>query len=264
LQEKYQDKLRELSEKLGNDPLNRVGVRDLHQLPVGERDLGELERLVGGEALRGRTGGAVTLAVGMAVVFTDALSWTNLAVENIVKYWYHFAIMFEALFILTTIDTGTRIARFLLQEALGTIHPKFAQTDWLPGAALATALVTLAWGGLVLTGSVATIWPMFGIANQLLAVVALSLVTTWLINSGRARYAPLTILPMLFVTTTTLTAGALMMNKEFPAYRGETLKAYLSMAFIVLVIALVGTLLLMAVSRWIVVLSRPSTKEGAP
>jgi carbon starvation protein len=263
LQEKYKDSLRELAEKLGSDPLHRTGVRDPHQLPVGERDLGELERLVGGEALRGRTGGAVTLAVGMAVVFTDALSWTDLAVESIVKYWYHFAIMFEALFILTTIDTGTRIARFLLQEALGTIHPKFGQTDWMPGAALATALVTLGWGGLVLTGSVASIWPMFGIANQLLAVVALSLVTTWLINSGRARFAPLTILPMLFVTTTTLTAGALMMDKNFPAYQRQTLTAYLSMAFMVLVIALVATLLLLAVSRWFLVLSSRNGEEGA-
>src|SRR5207245_3054882 len=82
-------------------------------------DLGSVERMVGGEALRGRTGGAVTLAVGMAFVFSDALSWTGLAVESIMKYWYHFAIMFEALFILTTIDAGTRIARFLLQEEIG-------------------------------------------------------------------------------------------------------------------------------------------------
>lgn len=254
-QESYKGALQELADKLGSDPLHKVGVRDPHQLPVGERDLGELERLVGGEALRGRTGGAVTLAVGMAVIFTDALSWTNLAVESIVKYWYHFAIMFEALFILTTIDTGTRIARFLLQEALGKIHPQFEKTDWVPGAALATAIVTGGWGSLVLTGSVATIWPMFGIANQLLAVVALSLVTTWLINSGRARYAPITIVPMLFVTGTTMTAGALMMNVGFPAYRGQAFTAYLSMAFIVVVIALVATLLLLAVSRWIMVLS---------
>lgn len=265
-QESYKPALQQLAEKLGSDPLHRTGVRDAHQLPVGERDLGELERLVGGEALRGRTGGAVTLAVGMAVVFTDALHWTGLAVESIVKYWYHFAIMFEALFILTTIDTGTRIARFLLQEALGKVHPKLEQTDWMPGAALATAVVTLGWGTLVLTGSVSTIWPMFGIANQLLAVVALSLVTTWLVNSGRARYAPLTILPMLFVTTTTLTAGAQLMTEQFPAYirRGQELTGYLSMAFTLLVIALVGTLLLLAVSRWVLVLSGRTMASRSP
>src|SRR5207302_5463342 len=138
---------------------------------------------------------------------------------------YHFAIMFEALFILTTIDTGTRIARFLLQEALGKVHAKFEQTDWLPGAALATAVVTGGWGLLVLTGSVSTIWPMFGIANQLLAVVALCLITTWLINSGRVKYAPITLLPMLWLTTTTMTAGAQMVGYQFPALieRGQEL-----------------------------------------
>src|SRR5437763_3111268 len=163
--------------------------------------------MVGGEELRGRTGGAVTLAVGMAFVFSDALRWTGLPIEGIMKYWYHFAIMFEALFILTTIDAGTRIARFLLQEALGKVFPKFEQTDWLPGALLATLVVTAGWAFLISTGSISTIWPMFGIANQLLAVVALALVTTLLINSGRQRYALVTLLPMLFVTSTTLTAG---------------------------------------------------------
>src|SRR5204863_3270483 len=113
-------------------------------------------------------------------------------------------IMFEALFILTTIDTGTRIARFMLQEALGNIYPKFAQTDLLPGAALATGIVTFGWGALVWDGSIDTIWPMFGIANQLLAVVALALVTTWIVNSGRVKLALVTLLPMLFVTATTL------------------------------------------------------------
>jgi carbon starvation protein len=256
-QEDYEPQLRRLAHQLGSDPLHRVGVRDPHQLPVAERDLAELERLVGGETLRGRTGGAVTLAVGMAVIFTDALRWTDLAVENAVKYWYHFAIMFEALFILTTIDTGTRIARFLLQEAFGKLHPKFEQTDWVPGAALATALVTLGWGLLILTGSVSTIWPMFGIANQLLAVVALALVTTWLFNSGRGRYAWLTILPMLFVTTTTMTAGVEMVGGQFPARiaRGgsEAVTGVLSTVFAVLVMTLVATLLLMAVARWFAV-----------
>src|SRR5262249_4368360 len=158
-------------------------------------DIAEVNRLVGGgESLRGRTGGAVTLAVGMALIFDDALSWTGLDPAGIIQYWYHFAIMFEALFILTTIDTGTRIARFLLQEALGKVHPKFERTDWLPGAVLATLVVTAGWAGLVATGSIDTIWPMFGIANQLLAVIALCLVTTLLVNTGRARYAWVTLL----------------------------------------------------------------------
>src|SRR5205823_8702976 len=195
-------------------------------------DLGSVERMVGGEALRGRTGGAVTLAVGMAFVFSDALRWTGLPIEGIMKYWYHFAIMFEALFILTTIDAGTRIARFLLQEALGKVYPKFEQTNWLPGALLATFMVTAGWGLLIWAGSISTIWPMFGIANQLLAVLALALVTTLLINTGRARYAPLTVLPMLFVTSTTLTAGAQMVGVQFPAMirAGDVWKGTLNIA----------------------------------
>jgi carbon starvation protein len=271
-QQQYEAKLRNIARKVeAKEPLHRVGVHDPHQLPVSEQDLGKLEKMVGGEALRGRTGGAVTLAVGMSVIFTDALRWTELAVEDIIQYWYHFAIMFEALFILTTIDAGTRIARFLLQEALGKIHPKFEQTNWAPGAALATALVTLGWGLLVLTGSVSTIWPMFGIANQLLSVVALAVVTTWLINTGRARYALITILPMVFVTVTTMTAGAEMVGSQFPAKieqgqilmdRGKealgsdmVLTGYLSIAFAVFIITCVALLLLIAVSRWIAVVA---------
>src|SRR5438093_6585973 len=106
------------------------------------------------------------------------------------------------MYILTTIDTVTRIARFLLQEALGKVHPKFEQTDWLPGAVLATLVVTAGWGALVQTGSIDTIWPMFGIANQLLAVIALCVLTTLLVNSGRGQYAVVTVVPMLFVKAT--------------------------------------------------------------
>src|SRR5438105_7835531 len=112
-----------------------------------------MEQLVG-ESLRGRTGGAVTLAVGMARIFTKAMHSMNLYFDGIMKYWYHFAIMFEALFILTTIDTGTRIARFLMQETLGKVYPRFEKTDWVPGAVLSTFVVTAGWGALVSTGSI--------------------------------------------------------------------------------------------------------------
>jgi carbon starvation protein len=132
------------------------------------------------------------------------------------KYWYHFAIMFEALFILTTIDAGTRIARFLLQEQLGKIYAPFAKTDWLPGAMISTGLVTVGWAGLIWGGSIATIWPMFGIANQLLAVIALSTLTVWLVNVGRGRYAWVTALPALFVVCTTFTAGVKLVFGENP------------------------------------------------
>lgn len=241
-------------EAMAADPLHQVGVRDVHALnvPLGDRDLGELERLVGGETLRGRTGGAVTLAVGMSIIFSDALANLGMAIEHLVAYWYHFAIMFEALFILTTIDTGTRIARFLLQEALGKVHPKFEQTDWVPGAALATGVVTLGWASLVYTGSISTIWPMFGIANQLLAVLALALVTTWLVNTGRGRYCWVTIPPMLFVTTTTMTAGVQMVTYTFPGMiqSGRALTGGLSMAFAIFIMASAACLMVMAVARW--------------
>ena len=200
----------------------------------------------------------MTLAVGMSFILTDALRWAidPQTIAGLMKYWYHFAIMFEALFILTTIDAGTRIARFMVQEAMGRIHPRLGRTDWMPGAALATALVTAGWGLLVYTGSIDTIWPMFGIANQLLAVLALALVTTLLINSGRGRYAPVTLLPMLFVVSTTMTAGVKMVGIAFPKMyaEGQTVKAVLCIVLTVFVIVSVMTLLLLAVSRWVAVL----------
>jgi carbon starvation protein len=178
-------------------------------------DLGKVEEKVGGESLRGRTGGAVTLAIGMSVVFEQAFRMFGVTGEWLLKYWYHFAIMFEALFILTTIDAGTRIARFLFQETAGRVYAPFGRPGWLPGAIVASGLVTVGWCWLVRTGSIMTIWPMFGIANQLLAVLALALVTTWLVNNGRSRFAPVTILPMLFVCSTTLTASTEMVVGPF-------------------------------------------------
>jgi len=219
-------------------------------------NLAQVEQNVGGESLRGRTGGAVTLAVGMSHILTKPLTQLGLPFESLMKYWYHFAIMFEALFILTTIDAGTRIGRFLVQEALGRVHPKFAQTDWWPSALLATFLVTAGWGLLVATGSVATIWPMFGIANQLLAVIALALVTTLLVNSGRGKYAAATVLPMLFVISTTMTAGVQMCSGKFIDLmrKPETaLTGALSLAMTVFVMTCVAALLILAVSRWLLV-----------
>ena len=238
------------------------------QMSLGpqQRNLAELESMVGGESLRGRTGGAVTLAVSMALVMSDALLWTGWDPRFLMKYWYHFAIMFEALFILTTIDTGTRIARFLTQEMLAKIHPRFEKTDWLPGAIVATAAVTAGWGLLVYTGSIDTIWPMFGIANQLLAVLALCLITSLLVNTGRSRYALVTILPMLFVATTTLTAGTMMVSRQFPAMiqagtrmiqAGEPggwslqLKGWMSLVLALIVMVSVALVLLLALARWL-------------
>jgi carbon starvation protein len=203
-----------------NIDLDKVPLhaKELVKMGADTDTLAHIEQQVGGESLRGRTAGAVTLAVGMSQICTsamDRLSGGRLNLDSVIKYWYHFAIMFEALFILTTIDTGTRIARFLLQEILGKIYKPFEQTDWIPGAVLSTAVVTIAWGLLIATGSIDTIWPMFGIANQMLAVIALAVVTTVMYNAGRGRYAALTILPMLFVIATTTTAGVRMASGTF-------------------------------------------------
>jgi carbon starvation protein len=155
-----------------------------------------------GENVAGRTGGAVSLAVGMAQVFT-ALP----GMKQFMSYWYHFAIMFEALFILTTIDAGTRVARFMLQEFLGKLWKPLERPDHWVGNLLATTLVVSSWTYFILTGSISTIWPMFGVANQLLAVIALCVGTTVLINMGKRRYAWVTLLPMIVVSVTTLTAA---------------------------------------------------------
>jgi carbon starvation protein len=155
------------------------------------------------EVVAARTGGAVSLAVGMARVFSGLPG-----MRSLLDYWYHFAIMFEALFILTTIDTGTRVGRFLLQEFIGRRWKRFGDTSWAPGAALSSGVLVVAWSYFILTGSIATIWPMFGIANQLLASVALAVATTILLREARRpAYAWVTLGPLMFVGTTTITAG---------------------------------------------------------
>jgi carbon starvation protein len=166
-----------------------------------DTDLARLSSEVG-ENVTGRTGGAVSLAVGMAMIFSKLPGLTSL-----MSYWYHFAIMFEALFILTTIDAGTRAARFILQDFLGNLIPKFNQTSWIPGNLIASGIVVLFWGYFIYTGSVATIWPMFGTANQLLAGIALIIGTSFIINRGRIRYAWITMIPMTFVFAVTFTAA---------------------------------------------------------
>jgi len=230
-------------------------------------DLGTVEQRVE-ETLRGRTGGAVTLAVGMAQILTkplERLGWGEEAVAPYWKYWFHFAIMFEALFILTTIDTGTRIARFLLQENMGKFHPAWGRTGWLPSALLSSLLITSAWGWLVATGSIDTIWPMFGIANQLLAVVALAVVGTWLIRSGRSAYLPVVVLPMIFVLCTTLSAGTVMVGYRFPDMIKDPkrqLQGILSLLATLFVILSVLSFLGITLSRWVGwMMDRPKLQE---
>jgi len=202
-----------------------------------------------GEAIAGRPGGAVSLAVGMAQIFSAIPG-----LKGLMSYWYHFAIMFEALFILTTIDAGTRVARFLVQEFGGRVWQRFGRTDWLPGAMISSALVVFAWGYFLWTGSVETIWPMFGIANQLLAVVALAVGTTVIINSGKQRYAAVTIAPMILLSVTTLTAGFFsvtdiflpMASKEATQFRG-ILNSSLTILMMICVFIILGD----AIPKWI-------------
>jgi carbon starvation protein len=175
----------------------------LYEMGFTESNIDQLSASVG-EKIAGRTGGAVSLGVGMAYIFSSIPG-----MKHLMSYWYHFAIMFEALFILTTIDAGTRIGRFLLQEAFGKIYPPFQKTNWLPGNLITSGLIVFAWGYFIYTGTVATIWPMFGTANQLLATIALAIGTSFIINRGRVKYAWVTILPMTFVGITTMTAAFL-------------------------------------------------------
>lgn len=172
----------------------------LQSLGFLDSNIDELSKEVG-EELAGRTGGAVTLAVGMAKIFSAIPG-----LKSLMSYWYHFAIMFEALFILTTIDAGTRIGRFIIQEAIGKVHAPFARTNWLPGNLFASALFVFLWGYFIYSGNVSTIWPMFGAANQLLATIALTVGTSFIINSGKKKYAWFTMAPMIFLGITTLAA----------------------------------------------------------
>jgi carbon starvation protein len=208
-----------------------------------------------GETVVGRPGGAVSLAIGMADIFSKLPG-----MRGLMAYWYHFAIMFEALFILTTIDAGTRVARFTLQEFVGRAWKPFARADWVPASIISTTLVVLAWGYFIWTGSIDTIWPMFGIANQLLGGVALAVGTTILINMGRAKYAWVTVAPLCFVAVTTLTAGYMSIRDNFwpkaigsnPALR---VQGYVDSICTVIMMVCVVIILTSAVRRWLLVLS---------
>ncbi|HXT30614.1 MAG TPA: carbon starvation protein A [Vicinamibacterales bacterium] len=223
-------------------------------LGLSVTNLPVLEAAVG-EVVAGRTGGAVSLAIGMAQIFAGLPG-----MQHLLDYWYHFAIMFEALFILTTIDAGTRVARFLVGEFLGRAYAPFARHDWMPGAMTSTFLVVAAWAYFIWAGSISTIWPMFGIANQLLASVALAVGTTVIINAGRARYAWVTILPLSFVSVTTLTAGAMSVRDSFyPMATGPDVtkhfQGYLNSVVTVVMMVCVLVILSSAVLRWVRVLN---------
>jgi carbon starvation protein len=245
--------------------------------PVTSAEMQELADRVGERTVLGRTGGAPCLAVGMAEIFRRFLGGSRLA-----GLWYHFAIMFEALFILTTLDAGTRVGRYLLQDALLRALPGLSGSGWGANLVTSTAFVA-AWGyflhaGVVdPAGGVWILWPLFGIANQLLAATALAIATTILVRTGRARHAWVTLLPLAFLLTVTLTAGIQKIFHPDPrigflaqarsAGTGATaafharLDAVMAAAFLVLV----ATVVLSAARQWILVLrGRIEVEPEAP
>jgi len=207
-------------------------------------DIKHLSELVGMD-VAGRPGGAVSLAVGMASVFSGIPGMSHL-----MNYWYQFIIMFEALFILTTIDAGTRVARYIVQDILGTyIHASFKETNWLPGSLLCSVAVTVSWGYLLYSGDVASIWPLFGVANQLLAVVALAIGTTIILKiASKKSYAWITFGPLVFLSITVMYAGVLNMFMFYK--RGDSLGNINGTVSVILMI-LVAVTLIDCTRKWL-------------
>ncbi|MEZ0332902.1 MAG: carbon starvation CstA family protein [Gemmatimonadales bacterium] len=256
---------------------------------VSAQQMNELAAAVGEKTLLGRTGGAPSLAVGMAHIFSGAFG------QGLMSLWYHFAIMFEALFILTTIDTGTRVGRFMLQEFVGHIWEPLGRTSWYPSTVFASAMVVAGWGYFLVQGvldplgGINSLWPLFGISNQLLASVALCVGTTILIKSGKARYAWATLLPLAWLLTVTLTAGWQKVLADDPrlgflahaavtaeqvaagtmdAARGARLIFNDRLDAVVAIVFVVVTLLVVAASarEWVLVLTRrrPAQVKESP
>jgi carbon starvation protein len=233
-----------------NIPVEKFGqfAQQLHDMGFRDSNITELSKQVG-ENITGRTGGAVSLAVGMSQIFSSIPGF-----KGLMSYWYHFAIMFEALFILTTIDAGTRIGRFIIQEAFGKIYKPFAQTNWLPGNLIASGLFVSLWAYFIYSGSVSTIWPMFGAANQLLATIALTVGTSFIINNGKKKYAWFTLIPMIFVGVTTLSACWLnMTNIYWPQVVSESarLKGVINLTLTLIIMLCAITIILNAIPNWI-------------
>ena len=227
----------------------RLSAETLAAMGFPVAHIQELSRLVEVE-LAGRPGGAVSLAVGMASIFAGLPGMSGL-----MAYWYQFALLFEALFILTTIDAGTRVARYLLQEMGGRLYAPLRQINWWPGVVLTSAVVVGAWGYLIAAGTVSTIWPMFGAANQLLGTLALCVGTTVLIKMGKARYIWVTAVPMVFVGAITLT-GSYELFFLFIAKAGvaggssQAFVLYLDAALVAVVALLALVILTDSIRQW--------------
>ncbi len=216
-------------------------------------DLAKLAREVGEDTLVGRTGGAVTLAVGMASIFRSLP-----AMKGMVSYWYHFAIMFEALFILTTIDTGTRVARFILQEILSPVYKNFESGTWLPGVAITSFLVTGSWYYLLRGGTIATLWPMLGLANGLLSVIALAIGTTYILHrSSKKVYALSTFVPFVYMASTIMTCGVQFTWKLWTGPHKDIVGDFVKIALALAIMTLALVVSAICVVRWVKALTCP-------
>jgi len=203
------------------------------------------------ENVQGRPGGAVSLAVGMAYIFSSIPF-----MKHLMGYWYHFAIMFEAVFILTAVDTGTRVGRFFLQEMIGEFIPKFNEKRWWPGIIITSIIFTASWGYLVYTGDISTIWPLFGMSNQLLASCGLIISTTMLLRLNKAKYAWMTAVPGIFMAIVTMYAGYLnVFNNYIP--KAQYLLATLGIIIMVLMLIVFAS----AFRRWSELLKVHSTMK---
>ena len=235
-------------------------IPQLKSLGFSQTNLAELSREVG-EQIAGRPGGAVSLAVGMAQIFSSIPG-----LRGLMSYWYHFAIMFEDLFILTTVDAGTRIARFILQELLGKVYKPLGRTNWMPGTIITSIVIVFCWSYFIYTGSVSTIWPMFGAANQLLATAALVIGTSFIINRGKAKYAWVTIIPLAFVGVVTITAGVMnITNIYLPmlSVPGKSVTGTVNLILTVLILISVIIIFVDAVPKWIKKIKSPDYKTLA-
>ena len=205
------------------------------------------------ESLMHRPGGSVSLAVGMAHIFSQIPF-----MQHLMAYWYHFAIMFEAVFILSAVDAGTRVGRFFLQEMLGKISPRWGDKNWWPSVIVTSFIFTGAWGYLVYSGDISNIWPLFGISNQLLASVTLLIGTTVLLRMNKAKYAFMTGIPGIFMTFITFWAGIwLILYQYIP--NGKYLLVFLSL----LVMAMMLFVIFGTLRRWRVLLKENTVTKDS-
>lgn len=202
------------------------------KLGLNITNLKEIEQMTG-ETLAGRPGGAVSLAAGMSLILSSIKG-----MKHLMGYWYHFAIMFEALFVLTTVDTGTRVARYILQEMVKFVNPRLGRSNWMPGAIISGAVISFLWGYLVYNGDISTIWPMFGVANQLLATLALCVGTVYILkHAAKKYYCLITFLPSLFMFATTFVAAVENITANY--LPKHTFQGNLNAALSIIMLALV-------------------------